>query len=346
MKPSLRRSRKIRAIEFHRTKYGRELLIDVVRAADIKTLDAGGEPHILTFYEIFLITRGRGTLTLDGQAYPVTAGSVFFTSPGQPRQWLARGLDGLCLFFTADFVESFFSDPLFLFTLPYFHREGGTLRISLAGPGASTLARRLKTMQREIRKLRADSPHALRAALYEALIHLARVYTAKTGATVRENPTAIRLRQLIERHFRESHQPKDYARRLRITSGHLNHLARRHLGRTAGVLIRERLALEAKRQLLHTEATAAEIAYALGFKDPAYFARFFKRETGNSPTGFRTGAAEPSRSLRSSSVARAAPRTLGWPNSSRKRTAPSGAVEPHTGPGHKTSKISRTLKFP
>lgn len=280
-------SRKIRAIEFHRTKYGRELLIDVVRAADIPTLDAGGDPHILTFYEIFLITRGRGTLTLDGHAYPVTAGSVFFTSPGQPRQWLARGLDGLCLFFTADFVESFFADPLFLFTLPYFHREGGNLRIALADAKASALARRFKAMQREIRKLRVDSPHALRAALYETLIHLARVYTANTGAPVRENPTALRLRQLVERHFRENHQPREYAHRLRITAGHLNHLARRHLGRTAGVLIRERLALEAKRQLLHTEATAAEVAYALGFKDPAYFARFFKRETGVSPTVFR-----------------------------------------------------------
>ena len=287
MKPRPSPPRKIRAIEFHRTKYGRELLIDVVRASDIKTLDAGGEPHILTFYEIFLITRGRGALTLDGHAYPVSAGSVFFTSPGQPRQWLARDLDGLCLFVTADFVESFFADPLFLFKLPYFHREAGHLRIALGRSAASALARRLRAMQREIGKLRADSPHALRAALYEALIQLSRVYAAKTGAPVRENPTARRLRQLIEKHFREDHQPRDYARRLRITAGHLNHLALRHLGRTAGLLIRERLTLEAKRQLLHTEATAAEIAYALGFKDPAYFARFFKREAGASPTAFR-----------------------------------------------------------
>lgn len=288
MRPRSAPSRNIRAIEFHRTKYGRELLIDVVRASDIKALDAGGEPHILTFYEIFLITRGRGTLTLDGHAYPVSAGSVFFTSPGQPRQWLARDLDGLCLFFTADFVEGFFADPLFLFTLPYFHREAGHLRIALGRNTASALARRFRAMRREIGKLRADSPHALRAALYEALIHLARVYTTKTGAPARENPTALRLRQMIEKHFRENHQPRDYARRLRITAGHLNHLARRHLGRSAGILIRERLALEAKRQLLHTDATAAEIAYALGFKDPAYFARFFKREAGASPSSFRT----------------------------------------------------------
>ena len=281
--------RKIRPIEFHRTKYGRELLIDVIQAAAIPAFDAGGAPHVLEFYEIFLITRGSGTLTLDGRSYRVAPGGVFFTSPGQPRQWLARGLDGLCLFFTAEFVEDFFKDPLFLFALPYFHREGGDLHVALRPPEAAMLAMRFKAMQREIRRLRADSPHALRAALYETLIQLSRAFGDKTGGPARENATALRLRRLIERHFRESHQPADYARRLRITVGHLNHLARRHLGRTAGVVIRERLVLEAKRQLIHTDITAAEVAYALGFKDPAYFARFFKRETGFSPTTFRLG---------------------------------------------------------
>lgn len=278
---------RIRPIEFHRTKYGRELLIDVIRTAGVKSFETHGAPHVLSFYEIFLATRGRGTLVLDGRTYAVRPGEVFFTSPGQPRQWLVRNLDGLCLFFTADFVEEFFKDPLFLFTLPYFHRDGGDLHLSLRPEGARMLGGRLRAMQREIHRLRADSPHALRAALYETLIQLSRAYGDRVGEPPRENATALRLRSLIERHFREHHRPADYARRLRITVGHLNHLSRRHLGRTAGAVIRERLALEAKRQLVHTEASAAEVGYALGFKDPAYFARFFRRATGRSPTAFR-----------------------------------------------------------
>ena len=280
------RRQKIRPIEFHRTKYGRELLIDVIRAAEIPTFEANGDPHVLTFYEVFLVTRGAGTLTLDGRMYRVAPGRVFFTSPGQPRQWLTRALDGWCLFFTADFVEDFFKDPLFLFTLPYFHREEGDLLLALKPAEAAVLAARLKAMRKEIGRLRADSPHALRAALYETLIQLSRTFGDRAKAAM-ENPTALRLRLLIERHFREHHRPAEYARRLRITVGHLNHLSRRHLGRAAGVVIRERLALEARRQLLHTDATAAEVGYALGFKDPAYFARFFRRETGSSPTAYR-----------------------------------------------------------
>ena len=279
--------RGIRRIEFHRTKYGRELLIDVVRASTVPTIDAGLEPHVLAFYEIFLITRGRGSLTLDGRAYPARTGTVFFTSPGQPRHWSHAGFDGLCLFFTSDFIEGFFNDPLFLFTLPYFHRDGATLALRLRPADARILARRLGAMQREIRKLRADSAHALRAALYETLIQLARAHEEEFGEPAPGNPTAIRLRRLIERHYREQHQPRHYARKLRITPGHLNQLARRHLGRTAGTAIRERLLLEARRLLLHGDTTAAEIGYALGFKDPAYFNRFFRRAAGESPARFR-----------------------------------------------------------
>lgn len=289
MSPEPSPLRKIRSIEFHRTKYGQELLVDIVRASEIPTLDIGGDPHVLAFYEIFLLTHGRGTLILDGESYRLGRDRIFFTSPGQPRQWRSRDFDGWCLFFTADFVEEFLRDPHFLFSLPYFHRQSGRLLIALTRAEAKTIETRLKSMQREIRRLRHDSPHALRAALYETLIQLARTYTGKAGAPGPENATAVRLRLLIERDYRERHQPAEYARKLRITVGHLNYLAKRHLGRTAGVLIRERLTIEAKRQLRHTDAAVAEVGYALGFKDPAYFARFFRRATGASPTEFRDG---------------------------------------------------------
>ena len=287
MKPSNTRPRKIRSVEFHRTKYGPELLVDVIRARDIPALDLDGAPHVLSFYEVFLVTEGRGQIDLDGRPYRLSPGSLFFTSPGQPRQWTMQGLDGLCLFFTAGFIEEFFKDPLFLFTLPYFHRDGGTLHVKLKAADAAVLASRFRSMKREIHRLRADSAHALRAGLYESLIQLARLYTATTGAPPREHPTAIRLRRLVEQDFQQHHRPSSYARKLGVTVGHLNQLSRLHLGKSAGVVIRERLAIEAKRQLAHTNRTAAEIGYGLGFKDPAYFARFFKRETGASPSGYR-----------------------------------------------------------
>ena len=45
--------------------------------------------------------------------------------------------------------------------------------------------------------------------------------------------------------------------------------------------------LEAKRGLLYTNMTVSEVADSCGFEDPAYFSRFFARETGESPRSYR-----------------------------------------------------------
>ncbi|MFO7288350.1 MAG: helix-turn-helix domain-containing protein, partial [Gammaproteobacteria bacterium] len=52
-------------------------------------------------------------------------------------------------------------------------------------------------------------------------------------------------------------------------------------------LVHHRVLLEAKRQLLYTTKPVSEIAYGLGFDDPAYFTRFFSRRTGMSPRAYR-----------------------------------------------------------
>jgi AraC-like DNA-binding protein len=64
-------------------------------------------------------------------------------------------------------------------------------------------------------------------------------------------------------------------------------MIRKVMGVSAGTLLRQRRTLEAKRLLIHTNMTVAEIANALNFVDPSYFGRFFKRETDLTPSGFR-----------------------------------------------------------
>jgi AraC family transcriptional activator of pobA len=98
---------------------------------------------------------------------------------------------------------------------------------------------------------------------------------------------ALRFRELVDRDFR-SHQPIEvYARRLGLTPPHLNRICREHLGDTALGVVHQRIILEAKRYLTFTSLSAKEIALALAFDDPAYFARFFKQKTGLPPLAFR-----------------------------------------------------------
>ncbi|MFY0992921.1 helix-turn-helix domain-containing protein [Halomonas sp. C05BenzN] len=92
---------------------------------------------------------------------------------------------------------------------------------------------------------------------------------------------------LIEGQYRQQPSIEQFAAQLGMSSAHLNTLCRRLAGRSALQLLHERLLLEAKRQLTYTNMTISQVADSLGFSEPAYFTRFFKRNTGLSPRDFR-----------------------------------------------------------
>jgi AraC family transcriptional activator of pobA len=148
---------------------------------------------------------------------------------------------------------------------------------------------RFGSMRREIARLRHDVADAVRAQLYEILVLLNRCYTTQHGrvASAAAGDVVERYVNLVQRRFARRHRVADYAASLRITPGHLNALCRQRLRASASTLIRERIALEARRLLLYSDLTATQIAERLGFDDPAYFARFFRREVGTTPSAFR-----------------------------------------------------------
>jgi AraC-like DNA-binding protein len=219
----------------------------------------------------------------------VSPGTVLFSRPGEVRQWAVPRLDGACLFFTEEFLATAFRDPRFLEQFPYF-REGRRSAALHLGPGERRQFRqRFALMQKEIAALRADASHALRAVLYELLVLLGRWYGAAHGAAPATSPPGLveRFRGLVEREFAERHRVSEYAAALGVSPGHLGAMCRRQHIRSPRAWIHGRLALEAKRLLRSSDLTVAEVADHLGFVDPAYFARFFRREAGCPPGAFR-----------------------------------------------------------
>jgi AraC family transcriptional activator of pobA len=96
-----------------------------------------------------------------------------------------------------------------------------------------------------------------------------------------------RFRQLLEAHYVEHWPVSRYARELALSESSLNRLCRGLAGGTAFEVVQLRLALEARRRLTYVAGPVAMIAAELGFKDPAYFCRFFRKHAGVSPTAFR-----------------------------------------------------------
>jgi AraC family transcriptional activator of pobA len=284
------RSRPVRQVEFNRSKYGRDLLIDAAMVRDMPTFILNNSPHLLHFHDLLLVTRGYGTLVLDAQRIAIGPGSLVVTLPGQTREWHLDGkLDGACLFFIEEFLRDAFSDPHFIDQFSFLRESRVEAVLALSTAEQRTFRRQFAIMQKELSRFRADSVHALRAALYAALVGLDRSYVARHGAAaVKHGGRAVnRFRKLIETHFRAQHGVMFYAKQLGLSPGHLNVLCRNELGRSAGELVRARLMLEARRLLRHGDLRAGDAAERLGFDDPAYFARVCRRELGLSPRELR-----------------------------------------------------------
>ncbi|MBA6116698.1 helix-turn-helix domain-containing protein [Pseudomonas putida] len=93
--------------------------------------------------------------------------------------------------------------------------------------------------------------------------------------------------RLVEAHFREHLSVEAFAARLQIPSLHLNQLCRALSGQTALQVVHQRLLLEARRNLRYTRMSIGQLSDNLGFTDPTYFARFFKRLSGQTPKAYR-----------------------------------------------------------
>jgi AraC family transcriptional activator of pobA len=92
---------------------------------------------------------------------------------------------------------------------------------------------------------------------------------------------------LLEEHYREHWPVSRYAQRLGLSEERLNRLVKSQTQLTAQAVLHARLTREACRRLVHVAAPVSQLAFALGFEDPAYFCRFFKRQTGYSPRQYR-----------------------------------------------------------
>jgi len=97
-----------------------------------------------------------------------------------------------------------------------------------------------------------------------------------------------RFTQLVEANYKEKHNVADYADILAIAPKTLTHKFKRMNLPQPNEIIKRRVILEAKRLLVHTSKSAKEIAYDLGYEDPAYFSRFFFIKTGETPFGFKS----------------------------------------------------------
>lgn len=275
---------------FYKTKYGGELLVDVVSLEDIRKYIRAHPEHTLSYFDITFITQGSGSLCIGGEKYRLRPGDVLFTKPGEIREWDMEEIpQGYALIFEEEFLLSFFNDPAFLQNLAYFSRSRVCAHLHIQHIQTRTDGL-IRNISEEIHREGSKDKHILRALLYEMLMLLNREYLKVHAPCTEEksrNRYAERFVVLVDEHFRAHRDTWYYADELCITPNYLNEVVRRHMGINAKSYIRDRSIREAKRLLSYTDLTVSEIADELNFENPSYFIRMFRSQTGMTPLQFR-----------------------------------------------------------
>jgi AraC-like DNA-binding protein/quercetin dioxygenase-like cupin family protein len=263
---------------------------EIARIDHVSETGTPSGPHRHTYYEIFWFLDGGGTHYVDFEGYPLLPNTFFFITPGQIHYpEITQAPSGYVLLFTDDFLSLNRLEHDFLRGFDFFHRIDHTPTLQLTDAQAQPFNLMCEQIHREYIGDAFGRLVVLQSLLQTFLVQIQRQYGA--GATPLEARTDDTLVQqfirLIDLHFVNKQEVQDYAALLGVTAGHLTDTTRELLGISASQLIHQRLIVEAKRLFVHSGQTVAQISNQLNFADPSYFARFFKREAGFSPTQFK-----------------------------------------------------------
>ena len=105
----------------------------------------------------------------------------------------------------------------------------------------------------------------------------------------------IEFKLMVETHLTEQPSVNAIAEKLALTTNSLYRIVKEYSGVSPKDFFTNRLMIEAQRKLQYSSLSVKELAYELGFNDPDYFSRFFKKCTGKSVSEFLGAQQDSSR---------------------------------------------------
>lgn len=245
------------------------------------------ELHRHDFYYILIVKNGEGLHEIDFTGYEIKNHTVFMMRPGQVHYLsLKAGSTGYLIQFKTDFLYSHNSASqkhltrLIQYNVYNLEQEGFCRIEAVVSEALKEYTNKLKGYH-----------EVLKASLSIFLIELLRQRPDNAIAAMGDNTYGQekleQFMELVEKNSSTHKQVSQYTGLLNLSSYQLSSITKTLLAKTPSEIINQQIILEAKRQLLATSKQVGQIAYYLGYDDPSYFTRFFKRHTGLSPESFR-----------------------------------------------------------
>lgn len=246
--------------------------------------------HRHSFYHLVFFTSGTGNQQIDFKKFEVKPGLIYFMIPGQVHSWdFTTEPDGYIINFSSNYLSSFLLKPDYLANFSFFSGQPDHQVMVLPNFTQERITPIFEDILREGQNEQPINDDLVKTLLIRLFIEISR--TTNMGQNVNGNSynhTLLKnFQNLIEENYAKLRLPKQYAELLYITPNHLNALCNDFLGVSAGILIRNRVILEAKRLLINLDLLISEVATKLNFDDQSYFIKFFKKYEGITPEKFR-----------------------------------------------------------
>lgn len=260
-----------------------ERMEDIYDKADGK-IDS---PHRHNYNTVVWVREGEGTHVIDFNEYTFGKDHVYFVGPGQIHQVrTSTRPKGWVITFHNDFVLKSGLGRDFLINVNLFRQYSDSPPIVMMD-----VSRLLVLMDLIVQYTHEDfeySREAQGAALKLFLIECIK-YCDPENRKAKEvgSPTLMEFKSLVNSNYKDMHKVSEYAELLAVTPKYLNEVIKNAIGTTAKDYIIDRILLEAKRLLLHTDESVKLIALTLGFSEPLHFNTFFKNKMKMTPLEYR-----------------------------------------------------------
>ena len=245
------------------------------------------DPGRKDFFEVVWLKNEDPLHGISDPAYGIKGDWIYLIPPYRVHQLNKAGKNGELISFKRSMLEE--EDKDFLLDLfRIFNVQGEFSCIRLDETSAKGLGDIYKIMEQEYNS--GNNFSMLQALLKVFLLKLIAVKEHEFSGHDVHQKRVYEFLMLLESNFLTVTNIDFYAGKLGISSKRLNQILREKLDKTGTQIIHDRLILEAKRKIIHSDVTIKEIAYDLGFTDRPYFSRFFKKQTGETPEEFQKKA--------------------------------------------------------
>lgn len=264
--------------------FGAGVAIGRASIKDLQTFKEAEQSHRDDYHIFFLQEKGNVSFEIDFQQYNIQSSCVIYIHPNQVHRMGA--FENVTASFWAINNENL--NPEYLKLLEEITPAKPLIlnkeNFDIISEAVSLC---LKLSERKHEKLH-------KSLLKDSCNILVALITSQYLAEAKPTETLSRFevinkafKTLLEGNFINSKKPTEYAQTLNISTAYLNECVKNTTGQSVSYHIQQRIILEAKRLLYHSDKSVKEIATELGYEDYAYFSRLFAKTTGITALAFR-----------------------------------------------------------